>query len=188
MVEQKISVKEESPNSIIVYDCTGRYSGSNPGGYGGPNFKISDIDSSTLYVQTPSDTQTYPHSIDVTSSLPNDAELGLEMLPSQVGIIGNEMDSGLYRFKLETTFNIKNGGTKTVSSYHSCIILKPLECCIEKLNGTVTVNAFKDPRQKKAAELDFLLANAKWNVDGGRYDQANTIIEYLKSQCKCPGC
>lgn len=188
MVEQKISVTEESPSSFIVYDCTGKYSGQNPGGYGGPNFKISDIESYTLYVQGPSDTQTYPHSIDVTSSLPNESELGLEVLPSQVGLTGNEMESGLYKFKLETTFNLKNGGTKTVSSYYSCIILRSLECCIEKLNPSIGKDAFKDTRQKKAIELNALLFNVKIQIDQGMLEQANTTIEYMKSQCKCPGC
>ena len=119
-LQTEISVKENQ-NSFTVYDCTGKYSGDNKTGYGTPNQKLSDIVSSILYIQSPYDTTEYPNKLDVTGVLPNELELGYEILPAQIIGQKDEIESGLWKFKLVTVINRKTGGTDTKTAYLSSV-------------------------------------------------------------------
>ena len=183
----RISIKENS-NSITVFDCTGNYSADNKEGYGIPNYKISDVKEAILSIQSPSDTKAYPHEIDVTGDLPNIDQLGLEILPSQVGQSNDEIESGQWKFTLKVSINTKNGTVKTFTAYATEILIKSIECCVDKNTAKLDHNAFSDPRQKKTIELSTLLQDVKYQIESGRYDHASKTIEYLKFNCKCSGC
>lgn len=185
-LQTEISVKENQ-NSFTVYDCTGKYSGDNKTGYGTPNQKLSDIVSSTLYIQSPYDTTEYPNKLDVTGVLPNELELGYEILPAQIIGQKDEIESGLWKFKLVTVINRKTGGTDTKTAYLSSVFTKSIECCLDK-HSPLDAEAFSNAKQRKVIELSTLMTDVQWQIEKGFYDQANKTIEYLKSQCKCSGC
>lgn len=185
MIQQKISVREESKGSFTVYDCTGKYSSSNKGGYGSPNYKVTDIVSSTLFVHAPSDTEEYPHEIDVTGDLPNDEDVGLEVFPSEIGQQSGP-ESGKYKFKLVTVFTTISGAQKTKTAYYTCVLTKTLSCCVDTLRGTYPTSDAE--RRKKINEISNLFMDVEFQVGKGLYDSANTTIDYLKAQCECPGC
>lgn len=186
-LEVKISLDEKT-NSFVIFNCTGNYSGDNKGGYGPPNYKASDIQESYLEIQPPSATTEYPYKIDTTGDLPNSEGLGFEVQPSEVGQNNDEMESGLWKFKYTEVFTLKSGGTKTKVAYLSEVLTKSLECCISKHTGKLDKNAFKDPRQRTAIELSTLFQDVIYQIKAGRFDHANSTIEYLKSKCQCQGC
>lgn len=145
------------------------------------------IQKSTLFVQGPSDTEEYPHQVDVTGSLPNDEGLGLEVFPADIGQTEGP-ESGQYKFKLETVILLPGGSTKTLTSYYTTVLTRTLQCCIDKNNGTLDSNAFNDVRQKAIIRASTLFNDTLLAVEKGFYDQANKNIDYLKAQCKCPDC
>lgn len=179
---------EELENSFLLFDCTGKYSADNRDGYGTPNYRIEDISAYTVDIEPPSATAPYPFTIDVLDSIPNDDNTGLEIQPGQVGQTGDNIESGLWKFRANVTFNIRNNGQKTVTSYHSNVFIKNIECCVDSKSQTLTGNIFNDFRQKKIGELELLLLGVRRAIKCGLYDKANKTIEYMKAQCKCQGC
>lgn len=178
---------EEGENSLIVYECTGNYSASNPGGFGPLTYRKNQISESFIEIQGPSDTESYPHKIDVTGDLPNNDNTGFEIMPSQVGQ-GNEMESGLYKVKLTHILNKTTGGTESKTAYLSIVLIDNVACCIDKQSPKLKGDILTDPVSKKVAELQVLLSAAKMSIKNELYEDANKTIEYLKSQCKCNGC
>lgn len=177
---------EEQEDSILVFDCTGSFSGDNKGGYSGSNPQISDIILSTLFIQTPNDTKEYPWEIDVTGGLPNKTEIGFEVFPNMMG--QTEVDSGQYRFKLVHDIQLKNGTVIKEIGYFTDVFIKNISCCIDKNSPNVDQNISTDPRQKLTIELNLLLGGVIAMIDRGFYEKANTTIDYLKLQCKCSSC
>lgn len=182
----KIDTCEES-NSFLVFDKTGNYNGDNKGGYGSPNYSADKIIESYIEVQGPSDTEIFPYKIAVTGSLPNKECLGYEILPIQIGQTNAELESGKYKVKLTHVFQLKSGGTKTLTGSTVNVFINNISCCINKL-PKLNKDMWKDPKQKAIAELNLLFEGVVYDKDCGLYDQANTTIEYLKGQCKCTGC
>lgn len=177
---------DETDNSILVFDCTGIFSGENKGGYGGPNPQMSDIIESTLFIQTPSDTTEYPHEIDVSGGIPNKDGVPFEIFPNMIG--QTEIDSGQYRFKLVHDIQNKNGAISEKTGYFTDVFIKNISCCIDKSGPSLDKDLFKDPKQKLITELNLLLRGAQDQITAGFFDKANTTIDYLKLQCKCSNC
>jgi len=179
---------EEQENSFLVFECTGNYSGSNPGGFGPPNYRKEKITKSVLLIQGPSDKESYPWSIDVTGDLPNSENIGYEVLPSQIGQTNSELESGLYKIKLTHTIEKTTGGTTDKTGYTSEVFVNNISCCIDEKSTRLNGQAFNDEQQTKIIELSNLLESAKLAACNGLFEYANTTIDYLKSQCKCNGC
>jgi hypothetical protein len=177
---------EELEASFLVFDCTGDITPGNPNGYGGA-YKRSAITKSLLYIKGPDDTE-YRDAIDVTGALPNTKNIAYEVVPSQVG--GDEtIPSGKYSFKIVHTFLMTNKTTRDVTGYHTEVLTRDIQCCIDSL-GPIdpSKDAFKDPKQKVIMALHNSLEGALSAIGQGLYDSANKTIDYLKSQCKCNGC
>ena len=184
----KIDASEES-NSFIVYDCTGNQKYDNPGGWNAPNPEIKKITSSTLFITPPNiGPGVPPYSIDVTGSLPNTGDYGLEVLPYQIGQVNNQLLSGKYTIKLEVKGIGRNGVEYTTSTVIYKIFTKNVSCCIDKLQKTVNRDAYKDKKQEAAIDLNLMLMSVCWDVECGLLDQASEKIEFLKSQCLCIDC
>jgi len=187
-LEIKISATEKE-DYFLVFDCTGSYSGENKGGYGGANPHMSAVITSTLFVQGPSDTEEYPHRIDVTGALPNKEGIGFQVLPVLIGQTNSELESGKYKLKLvhdvqssSSAAMMEKTGTTTE------VFVNNITCCIDKHSNEINENLHKDPRQKKVIELNLLLEGVNKQIDAGFYDKANETIDYMKLQCKCSSC
>lgn len=181
----KISA-EETEISILVYDCTGHFSGENKDGYSGQNPQMSDIISSTLFIQGPSDTEEYPHEVDVSGGIPNREDIPFEVFPSMIG--QTEIESGQYKFKLVHEVNVKNAGVTNVTGYFTDVFIKNISCCISKYGPSLDSSTPNNPKQKLINELSLLLRGVKEQIQAGFYDKANTTIDYMKLQCKCSNC
>ena len=177
---------EELESSFVVFDCTGKYSGDNKGGYGIPNYKSEDIDSYFLHV-TPPGYEGDPYKIELTDDLPNSEGLGVEILPSQVGQASNSTTSGKWKFKAEVTFNLKQGGQRTLTAYHVTVFTKKVACCVdEAVSKSLDSN---DKSVKDAAnEMSVLFDGAVFSACKGWYDNADKILRFLSEQCKCVNC
>jgi hypothetical protein len=186
----KLSISaEEEKNSFIVYDCTGRYSYDNKGGWGAPNAEIKKITSAVIYVTPPNlSPSVLPYSIDVTGNFPNTEGNGMEILPYQVGQANNKLISGKYLIKLEVKGTDVKGVEYTTSAILSEIFIKSVSCCIDKLQKTVNRDAYKDKKQMGAIDLNLLLMSAEWAIGCKLQEQAVETIEFLNSQCTCVDC
>jgi len=201
---------EEQANSFFVYNCTGKQSHDNPGGFGGTNPSISDIQTATLTITAPDlhlPTHLTPGQIDsivitpapsnpvytitVSPDFPNaiDDDKGYEVLPYMVGNNQNIIPSGKWRITLtvEGTFGPLNKPFKA-SGFVDKVFTKTVTCCVDKLQKYVSVGNFKDKKSITITELNNLLFSAEYDIECGLLDQANGKIELLREQCTCPEC
>lgn len=184
----QVNIKaEEKENAFVVFDCTGRYSGDNKGGFGGANPHINSVVESVLFVQGPSDTEEYPHRIDAIGALPNKEGIGFEILPVMIGQTDG-IESGQYKLKQEYKIELANGVIITKTGYFTDVFIKNIACCVDKKVDTLGENILNDPKQKIIAEMGLLLKGVERQIANGYYDRANQTIDYMKLQCKCSGC
>jgi hypothetical protein len=186
-LEIKIDAQEKK-DYFLVFDCTGSYSSENKGGYGGANQKITDVLKATLFVQGPSDTEEYPHEIDITGALPNKEDIGFQVLPILIGQTNNEIESGKYKLRVVYEVRTNIGNTQLYYGATVVVFVNNITCCIDKHGNDINENLFSDPKQKKIAELNLLLKGVNKQIDNGLYDKANETIDYMKLQCKCSEC
>lgn len=186
-LQLQISAVEEG-NSIIVYDCTGNYSHSNTGGYGGLNPKRDDVVEMYFDIKTPTWKEGQdPIRINVYPDLPNKEEFGYEILPSFLQM-GDEIESGQYIIKATLVTEDKNGSKTTKTAVMVLFCVKSITCCVDKKVKDVRAGQFNDPKQQLIIELSNLLESLNYQVKCGNYGIANKDLEYLKSHCKCCGC
>jgi hypothetical protein len=183
----KISA-EERENTFVIYDCTGEFSGDNKGGYGGPNPLMSSVTAAKLEIEPPLSKTAYPVTLNMFGILPNKDGIGVEIYPSQLNLSVNYIPSGKYKFRYTITVTGKGGVPQTITCYLVEVFVNAVTCCIDALQPKLTENPFKDPRQVKIVELSNLLENANWLIDSGKYDKAESVIEYLNTQCQCQNC
>ena len=186
-LEIKISAQEKE-DSFLVFDCTGSYSSDNKGGYGGANLNISDVIKATLYIQGPSDTESYPHVLDITGALPNKEGIGYEVLPAHIGQTGPKIESGKYKIKTSYDIQTKTAGMINKEGLTTEVFVNDITCCIDSHSNEINENLYKDPKQKKITELSLLLTGVMKQIENGFYDKANETIDYMKLQCKCSEC
>lgn len=185
----KISTSELK-NSFVVYDCTGKFSSSNQGGYDSQNPKIKDVEDACLNIFTPSNPYSQdatPFKIVVYPDLPNDKGFGFEVMPEMIGQ-KDSVESGKYTIEYVVSGKDKNGISYTRKSTHVCVFVNSVICCIDKRGKHVDKNAFKDEKQKKTLELDNILQSVLYQIECELFDAASENIEYLKAQCECCGC
>ncbi len=190
-LKYKISVIEEK-NSLIVYDCVGAYKYDNLTGYGKPNdIEVKNITSTIFYVTTPNLPKgSEPYKVDVSGNWPvsTDLQLGMEILPYQIGEKNNELTSGQYTIKAEISGTDRQGNAFKKTDIFAIICKKQIECCVDKAMKHVNTNAFKDAKQKATIELNNLLESVNYAIDCGLTNEAIEKIELINAQCGCCGC
>jgi hypothetical protein len=180
----RISVKE-SKNSIVINECTGKYSGDNNGGYGVPNALLSSVTKAQFEIYVPE--ATTPFVLPVFPDFPSDdTELGYEVLVSQLGL--KTVTSGVWKIGYRVT-GVVGGLEYEKYTEAKEAFFKSAECCVDKLvasTANVPVNVFmKDEKKKLAAELSILLKFAKYNAKCGNFDGAQTNLKFINLQCGC---
>lgn len=173
----------EQKTSLIINDCTGKYSSSNQGGFGVPNPKVSDIETSKLEITIPSgDVKTITINV---GDFPNEKGIGYEILPYMVGM--QELESGEYKIKLEIAGTEKSGRPFIKSALTRVILTNSVSCCVDKLisKNIGTENAEK---KKEMIELNNLINSMNESIRCGRYSTSKKIIDYLKEKCECCNC
>lgn len=180
---------EELKNSFLVNDCTGIYRFDNLEGWNSPNPDIRKITKSTLSVWPPNISVTaQPFTIDLTGTFPNVDNNDVEVLPYQVGAVNNQLESGLYKIRLDIEGTDKKGNTYTEFSVINRVFINNVTCCIDKGQKIVNKDAFKDSKQQAQIEMNNFLESANYAIKCELYEQASEIIELLKSLCTCNGC
>jgi hypothetical protein len=179
---------EEAKNSFVIYDCTGKYSSSNEGGYDYKNPRVSDIQEAYLEIKSPSSKT--PVIVNVLNKLPNENGDGFEIMPYMVslGQAVPEIESGKWEIKAIFKGVDKKGADFVATGYLTKVFVNSITCCIDRHMKIVGKDAFKDEKQKKVLELSNLLETVNYQINCELYNEANTVIEYLKAQCKCCGC
>lgn len=175
---------KESNDYVVVYDKTGKYSGSNQGGFGSPNVDISNVMEAYVEVYTPQND--IPVIISVYSGFPTlDKDLGYELPISLFSM--TEVESGVWKIG----YRLKGKDSKGVSfeKYNECkfIFTKSAECCVDKIVAS-TVNIpliMKDERRKASDELAMTLRRALWAKERDMYDAAQTHLKFITLQCNC---
>lgn len=184
-LQQKIFAKEEK-DRIVVYECTGKYSGDNKSGWGKPNLELKMVTSAQLEVYPPE--VITPIFVTVFPDFPtDDTELGYELNADLFGM--NTIESGVWKIGMR----VKGVDSKAVAfekySESRFIFTKAAECCVDKLisiTANVPVNVFtKDDKRKAATDLSTLLNDALWAKECGKYDAAQKILKFINLQCQC---
>lgn len=179
----------ELKNSFVVYDCTGKFSSSNPGGYGVHNPDINHVQDAYLLIWSPNLPKgADPYKVKVYPDMPNKENLGYEVLPYMIGQQKNELESGKYKIKFVESGIDKSGVPFEKSALFVIVFVNNITCCIDKLIPKIGPDPFKDERQKKIIELSNLLESVCQQIKNELYDKADENIEYMKGQCKCSGC
>jgi len=147
--------------SFNVTDETGIYSASNSGGYGTPNFAISDAIDSRLVITLPDTTSvtitTFPSFPDSTGNII------VTITAAQLGV--TTLADGIYTILYQVDFNNSNNQTIQKKVTKTVIFLGQVTCCIHKL-----IN--------KVAESDC-------NCESTMYKNASLSNLLLKSLCGC---
>lgn len=178
-----ISAKEFK-NSFAIYDCTGTYSSSNQGGWGGSNPKIENVTSATFEIYAPE--SLVPVQVSVYPDFPTtDKELGYEITPSMLGM--QHIESGTWKIVYVVNGKDNSGVNYTKKATLVIVFTNSAECCIDKMIKEVSPNAFDNKKQKLAVELWAELQAVKMMKDCFPTN-AQKILKHINLQCACCGC
>lgn len=181
-VQLKIVV-EENKNDLYFFDMTGSYNEKcNKTGWGSPNWKLTNATSAKVHVYPPK--QTIPVIIDLFSDFPNDKNVGYEILPADLSM--QKITSGVWRFDYYVTVATEQGETLLAVSCQK-LLTKDVKCCIDKSTLSVNIENYESPEVMKSNSLQLLFQSAEDNACLGNVKEAQKIIDYLYTKCKC-GC
>jgi len=183
-LQTKITAKELK-TSFAIYECTGAYSSSNTGGWGIKNPKIENV--TVAYFEITPPNALAPIVVNVFPDFPTtDSTVGYEITPSMVD--ATYIVSGTWKIAYIVTGTDLNGNSYTKKTTILKVFTNSAECCVAKMTKYITVDAFKDKKQKVAVELSALLYAVKENKDCYPSD-SNDILTYINLQCACcTGC
>lgn len=173
----------EQKNSFITTDCTGRYNGNNQGGFGIPNIRVEDIETSTLEVTTP---KKAVFSITIPAGdFPNEKGIGYEILPYMISM--QEIESGEYNLKLKITGTEKSGMKFTKIAVAKVVFTRTVSCCVDKMISR-NIGTENIDKKKEMNELNYLINSMNDSIRCERYANATKIIDLLKEKCSCCNC
>jgi hypothetical protein len=183
-----ISAKEDK-DKIVVYECTGKYSGSNSGGWGKPNYELSMVTKAQFEVYPPQ--VTTPIIIQIFPEFPtDDKDIGYELPVSFFSM--TKVESGTWKIGMRVFGTDSKAVAFERYTEMRFIFTKTAECCVDKLlssTANVPVTVFtKDDKKKVASELHTILEKALWAKECNKYDVAQNLLKYITLQCECPGC
>lgn len=178
----KLKIKvEENKDSIYLFDMTGKYNERcNKGGWGNPNQDISLATSAELHVYVPG--AAAPVIINVFPDFPDTENRGYEILPVDIGL--TKLPSGIWRFDYYVrTFSSTGETLYSVSCQR--LFTKDVKCCLDKSGIKVSTDNFESKEVQKANTLHNLFLGAEDNACHGHVKEAQKIIDYLYTKCKC---
>lgn len=174
----------EQKNSFIVSNCTGKYSANNQGGFGIPNIRVKDIETSTLEITTPKN-EVKTISIPAGDFPNEDSDLGYEVLPYMISM--NEIESGEYKLKLVITGTDKGGVKFTKTAVNKVIFTRTVSCCVDKMISK-NIGTENQEKKKEMNELNYLINSMNESIRCNNYSVAKKTIDYLKEKCSCCNC
>lgn len=173
----------EEKNSFITTDCTGKYSIKNPNGFGIPNIRIKDIETSTLEITTPKKAVV---SITIPpGDFPNEQGIGYEILPYMISM--DEIESGEYNLKLVITGTDKEGKKFTKTAVNKVVFTRTVSCCVDKMISR-NIGTENPEKKKEMFELNNLINSMNESIRCENYSTATKVIDYLKEKCSCCNC
>lgn len=172
---------EENKDSIYLFDMTGKHAKPcNEGGWGNLNQNISLATSAEFQIYPPN--VTTPIIINVFPDFPTMDSLGYEVLPADLGM--NKLTSGIWRFDFFVrTFS--SAGETHYSASCQKLFTKDVKCCLDKSAIKATIENFESKEVVKSNNLHGLFVSAEDNACLGLTKEAQKIIDYLYTKCKC---
>lgn len=187
-LQNYISAKEDK-DKIVVYECTGKYSGDNRTGWGKPNLELSMVNKAQFEVYPPQITT--PVIVEIFPDFPTDnKEIGYELPVSLFSM--TVVESGVWKIGMRVFGTDAKGVAFEKYTEMRFIFTNTAACCVDKLVAStinVPVNVFtRDDKKKAATELHAFMEDALWAKECNKFDAAQKILKYINLQCECPGC
>lgn len=173
--------------SFDIKDTTGVYSSGNSGGYGNPNFDISDAIDARIYVTTPAGVQTI---IDCFPTLPDSTGAStFTITSSNLGSSGSLVD-GIYVVKYQVDFTNASAQTVQYDVVKTLLLSCTIKCCIDKLIAKIaTLGCGCDDTQLKNALLAYgLYQSLLYNGKCGNTPAVTNLLSQLNKLCITSNC
>lgn len=179
--------QENDCTSFDFTDATGVYSSSNSGGYGAPNFLVSDAISAYVNVTLPSGVQV---SIQVDPTLPDDTGTIVWTVNStDLGLTGSLPD-GIYVIEYVINFNNSNSQTVQKTIVKTFLLSCTIKCCIQKMIAKIPINDCDcESKYLKNALLAFgLYQSLVYNGKCGNTTNTTSLLNRLTKLCNIVDC
>tara|TARA_R110000787_G_scaffold153516_5_gene267446 strand:+ start:2756 stop:3364 length:609 start_codon:yes stop_codon:yes gene_type:complete len=126
--------------SIIFTDITGVYSAFLPGGWGAPNFELSDVIDAELIVTTPSGTKYILDNATISPDLPNGTNGDFNI---HMGLLGGSQGStviqGIYEFEYRILVNDGTSGGFLITKRKYGLMSSVIKCCVHKMLANLDI-------------------------------------------------
>lgn len=174
-------------SSFDVTDTTGIYSSGNPGGYGLPNFAISDAIDARLYVTLPNGIQVI---FTVFPTLPDSTGASVFNVTNIMLGYGGSLPDGVYVIEYQIDFNNANSQTAQYQSTKTILLSCSIKCCVDKLIAKIAVsNCSCDDSAVQTALLAFALYQSLLNSGKcGNLTNVANILARLQRMCGANNC
>ncbi len=174
-------------SSLNITDQTGVYSSGNSGGYGSPNFAISDAVGAHLYVTDPSGVQT---TINCYPTFPDDTGAStFTITNTDLGNTGSMAD-GIYVIKYQVDFLNFNSQVVSYNVVKTILLSCSTKCCIDKMIAKIPESDCScEDKQLKNALLAFGLYQALINAGKcGSVSAVSNLLSRLTKLCSSANC
>lgn len=174
--------------SFDFSETTGVYSLSNSGGWGTPNFAISDAFDAKIIVTLPDGTMC--PSISLHPTFPDDTGTATWTVSnSTLGLTGSLPD-GIYIIEYRVDILDGLGNTQTFNPKKQFLFTCTIKCCVDKLIAKIpTLDCSCDDKNVKNAMLAFSLYQALINAGKcGNYTEVANLLARLTKICNSRNC
>ncbi len=162
--------------AITVFDNTGVYSTSNPGGWTAPNPVTGDVTKTEIVFTDPDGTETTIEDTELV--LPNTTSIGFMVTADMLGL--TEITSGVWELEIRYTIA---GIVYCKRAFF--LMYQVVNCCLEKRVVDYVVSDPTDSANMKTMDLTRLLCVAVKNAQLGQEETARSIMSYLRRNCEC---
>jgi hypothetical protein len=171
---------------LEITDTTGLYSSGNAGGYGNPNFAISDAIDARIYVTDPSGVISI---VNVFPTLPDSAGTSTyTILPSDLGL--GSLADGIYVLRYQVDFNNISSQTVQYEVTKTLLLSCNIKCCIDQLVAKIpTSDCDCEDQALKTALMANGLYMALLKAGGcGNTSAVTNLLETLQRICDSTDC
>ena len=179
-------------DSFDITDKTGVYSGTNLGGFGAPNPTVAEVDTATLLITFPDNSQLTLDLLDLSSgAFPNTSDTPFTITAAMLGV--TKIEDGAYTFLLTYTGTQIDGAvidwssSTTLYQFFGC----QTQCCIDKLQGSIKsdeCNGCNDAILKRVVEATAYLNAAHKATCCGIRGKAAKLLANAKFICNSTLC